>query len=104
MITQEQLNTITDVDVAFSTTKLLPEMKNIPEEFKHNGTKWNKLFSTWFFSGLKELKVTPKKGIDSNSAIKCIKAHMGSFAPSHQHKEAGVAFMMSQLFEDAEWS
>ena len=99
----DQLDQITDAEVAFSTTKFLPPYSQIPEEFKRGNTKWNRLFSAWFFGGLKELRVAPKDGVDRQKALRCIRAHMGSFEPKHEHKEAGVAYMMSMLFDDAEW-
>lgn len=99
----EQLDEITDTDVAFSTTKFLPPYELIPDEFKFGRTKWNRLFSDWFFNGLKALSVSPKEGIDPQKAMRCIRAHMGSFSPKHEHKKAGVAYMMSMLFNDAEW-
>lgn len=96
---------ISDVEVVFGTTKLLAKRADIPEEFTFMGhSKWNKLFSDMFYCGLKELNITPKEGIDVNAALKCIKAHMGSFEPKHENKEIGVAYMMSILFEDATWT
>jgi hypothetical protein len=100
----EQLDQISDIDVAFSTKKFLPEYAVIPDDFKKGNTVWNRLFKKWFYGGLKELSLTPKDGIDTKKAVKLIRAHMGSFEPKHEHKEAGVAYMMSMLFDDAKWS
>ena len=95
---------ISDAEMAFGTTKLLPKSSEIPEGFDFMGeSKWNKLFGDMFFVGLESLDVVAKEGIDTNAALKCIKAHMGSWEPKHQDKEAGVAYMMSVLFEDATW-
>jgi hypothetical protein len=95
---------ITDLDVAFGTVKGLPDMAAIPAEFRRfGGTKWNKLVSDWFFSGLKSLKLATNEGVDKSAALNHIRALMASFEPSHEHKEAGVAYLMSQYFADAEW-
>lgn len=99
----DQLDQITDAELAFATEKFLPPMEAIPKEFVDGNTKWNQLFTAWFFNGLQSLKVVPKAGIDSGKAIRCISAHMKSWGPKHEHKTAGVAYMMSMLFEDAEW-
>lgn len=100
----EQLDQITMSELLFSTTRLLPPYPVIPERFKFGNTKWNRLFSDWFYSGVSDLNLVPKAGVDVNKALRVIKAHMISFEPSHGHKEAGVAYMMSLLFEDATWA
>jgi hypothetical protein len=96
---------ISDNDVAFGTTKLLPKPAEVPEDMSFlSDSKWNNLFKDLFFCGLSELSITPKEGIDTDMALKCIKAHMSSWEPKHEEKEAGVAYMMSILFEDASWT
>ena len=82
--------------------KLLPKWDTIPDEFRRNrGTKWNEIQSRWFYRGLpKETQFIPKEGIDVNIAIRHLKAIQGSFEPKHEHKEAGVAWLMSLWFED----
>jgi hypothetical protein len=100
---------VSSLDMAFGckALEMMPAMKEIPKEFKEfkdfNQSKWNKLFNDWFFGGLASLKITPKKGVDKNKALAHIKTIMGSFDPSHEHKEAGVAYLMSEWFEDATW-
>ena len=104
MISQKDLETINDIEVQFGTTKLLPPMDQIPEEFVKETTKWNKLFNDWFFGGVDDIQFAIKDGIDPELALKCIQAHMVSWEPKHEHKTAGVSYMMSLLFEDVEWS
>lgn len=96
---------ISDVELAFpaKVKHLMPDMKDIPEEFKQfcgRGTKWNQLFSDWFYSGLSKLDLVPKDGIDKNLALRHIRAVMGSFEPKHEHKEAAVAYLLSLWFTD----
>jgi hypothetical protein len=95
---------ITDPEMIFGTIKHLPPMKEIPEEFKNpnNPNKWNDLVSTWFFCGLKNCVYKPKEGVDTAKAMKALKAIMASWAPQHEHKEAGVAYLMSEWFDDIE--
>lgn len=100
----EQLDQITMSELLFSTSRFLPPYAAIPDPYKFGNTKWNRLFSDWFYSGVADLHLIPKGGVDVNKALRVIKAHMISFEPSHGHKEAGVAYMMSLLFEDATWS
>jgi hypothetical protein len=106
MIDIKNIPEVTDVNIAFAgVDKYLPEWKEIPEEFKkHSGTMWNKLFSDWFFCGLEELKLNVKEGVDNKKSIRLIMALMRSFSSSHEHKEAGVAYLMSLFYkEDSTW-
>ena len=88
------------VDVAFGNIDHLPLMKDIPKEFIHGNTKWNKVQRDWFFKGITTDKLIPKEGVDLNKAVKALAAIQCSFAPSHEHKEAGVAYLMSEWFID----
>lgn len=92
---------VTQVDLAFGNTKHLPAMKDIPEEFRRGSTKWNHITSRWFFSGLpKETEFKPKPGVDANKALRAVGAILVSFEPKHEHKDAGVSFLLSEWFED----
>lgn len=87
---------------AFGTTRFLPDYKDVPEEFRNpnSQTKWNKLFSKWFYTGAKDVVFIPKEGVDMRRALHALGALMRSWEPKHEHKEAGVAYLMSQWFED----
>lgn len=94
-----------DVDDVFlvfpaSVRHMMPEYKDIPDEFKRGRTKWNELVGTWFFRGLKNVKYKPKEGIDQRKALRHIQAIMGSYEPKHEHKEAAVAYLLNQWYED----
>lgn len=95
---------LTDIDIAFpaSVKHLMPDYKDIPTEFKswNNPTKWNKFVSTWFALGVKNVKYKPKVGVDQTKALRHVKAIMGSWEPKHEHKEAAVAYLLSQWFDD----
>jgi hypothetical protein len=92
---------VTKLDVAFGgeMAYLLPPYAQIPNEFKeHNGNQWTKWQSDWFFNGLKQLPVA-KPGIDALAAMRHLGAIQGSWAPKHEHKSAGVAYLASLWFE-----
>lgn len=98
---------LTDVDVAFAANALdwMPPMEDIPDEFKSfpGGTVWNEIGRTWFYHGLpKEVEFFPKEGVDAKKAFRAVQATLGSFASKHEHKEACVAFMLSEWFDRIE--
>ena len=101
-----EIQEVNGLDIAFGTKamSLMPPYKDIPKEYKDGQTKWNKLFNDWFFGGLSTLDLAPKEGVDKLKALSHIKAIMTSFEPQHEHKEAGVAYLMSEWFEDAQWT
>lgn len=83
---------------------LLPSRDEIPEEFwRWKGTRWNRVVSDWFFSGLRGAKWTPRDGIDEQAALRHIRAVLASWEPKHEHKEAGVAYLLSLWFNDVEY-
>jgi hypothetical protein len=98
----EQPTHVSDIDMAFpaNVSKLLPAMKDIPDEFKRSGNKWCRVVSHWFFCGLPNAKWQPKAGINQNTALRHVQTCLGSFAPQHEHKEAGCAYLLSLWFED----
>lgn len=101
-----EIQPVDDVDLAFGgkMEKLLPAYDVIPKEFKDGHTKWNKFFGDWFYQGLPEMNVTPKDGVDKVKALRHLKAIMGAWQPKHEHKEAGVAYLMSCWFEDVTYT
>ena len=80
---------------------LLPKYEEIPDEFKMMNNKWVNLFSQWFFNGLpKGTQFIQKPGIDQVKALRHIRTIMASYAPKHEHKTAGVAYLLSCWFDD----
>jgi hypothetical protein len=90
---------ISGLDLAFGTTAHLPKYDEIPEEFKKRNNPFVKIQQKWFFSGLDGGEIEAKKGVDRKLALKALAAIQKSFEPSHEHKEAGVAFLMSEWFD-----
>jgi hypothetical protein len=93
---------ITDVDLAFTAAVdgLLPRWADIPEDFKRGRNKWCRFVSDWFYQGVALSRLVPRDGVDSKMALRHCKAIMGSFEPKHEHKEAGVAYLLSLWFDD----
>lgn len=88
---------VSDAQVAFPANleRLLPPMNEIPEELRYrSGTAWNRIVGRWFFTGLRGRFVW-KEGIDGEAAMRHLRACMGSWEPKHEHKEAGVAYLLS---------
>lgn len=92
---------VSDLDLAFGgrVDQLMPAYKDLPEEFRSERDPFSRLVSKWFFEGIRKDALTPKAGVDAAAAWRHMKAIMGSFDPSHEHKTAGVAWLMSQWFE-----
>ena len=100
---------VTPVDMAFGPKNLkeyLPAMSEMPEDFQRErgeAKKWVTIVDDWFFSGIHNLVATPKVGIDQNVALRHLKTIMSSYEPSHEHKTAGVAWLMSLWFDVFEY-
>lgn len=92
---------VTDVEMAFpaEVTQLMPEYKEIPDEFKRQSNSWVKLQQEWFFEGLPGAKFFQKEGINPSAALRHLKCIQGSFQPKHEHKEAAVAYLLSRWFD-----
>lgn len=95
---------ITDVELAFPTAVKgkLPDYSEVPEEFKKNDNPWVKLFEKMFYEGLQDPKFYGKDGINPEKAYRHIRYVMGSWEPKHEHKTAGVAYLMSLWFQKVE--
>lgn len=99
-ITEQDIKSITDIDEVFSTTKFLPPIEQIPIEFikGNNYTQFVKnLFHGTELSGG---TITFKFDIEPEQAKRFIISHLSSFEPKHNHKIAGVGyllFLMSDL-------
>lgn len=79
----------------------LPPRDLIPKEFDNWGNKWNRTASSWFHKGLPEgTKFIPKEGVDTEKALTHLATVLRSFEPKHEHKLAGVGWLMSLWFED----
>jgi len=91
---------VSDLDVSFGgrAMKILPPMGKIPAKFKNFNNVWCRWVENWFYSGLKELPKA-KEGVDLNLALLNIKACLGDFEPSQEHKIYGAGYLASLWFE-----
>ncbi len=101
---------ISALDVAFGNIGHLPKMKDLPEEFQRERSPFCKSVQTWFFDGataspngitIGDKSYTAKEGVDAQKALAAIRAALGSFEPSHEHKIAGCGFLLSEWFDPA---
>ena len=90
---------VSDVDKAFGgkAMEILPRYEDIPAEFKRNEGIWQKWQNEWFFNRLKHYPIA-KEGIDLHKAMGNLACVQRSFAPKHEHKQAGIAYLASLWF------
>jgi hypothetical protein len=87
---------IDDVTAAFPGRiigTLLPLWADIPAEFKSRSNEFAQFAHEWFFDGIEGIAFNPD--IDTQTAGRHLQACLCSYEPKHQHKIAGVAYMMS---------
>lgn len=102
-LTREMLASITDVEMAFGTEKLLPPWAEIGQSFK-DGNLYTRLAEALHFgSPLPDAEIVFKEGFKEEGVAqdlnRCVRAHLTSFGPKHQHKVAGVGWLISQVCE-----
>jgi hypothetical protein len=97
-ITAADLDAITDLDLAFGTTRHLPSWEEIPEEFKTSSNAYVRVVSA-IFNGdqMPDMEIQLAPGVQAALLQRFIRAHLISFEPKHEHKIAGVAYLLSQL-------
>ncbi len=80
----------------------LPPIDEVPDEFQHGQTKWEKFVSTMFYMGWDGVNPTlvKREGVDAEAGFLQVRTVLGSFEPKHEHKEAGAAYLLSLFFED----
>lgn len=96
-----EVQEVTDLDLVFpgSIGHLMPKMHEIPKDFFGMHNEWNRIASHWFFKGIHGVEFKPKLGVDTGKALRHLSVILRSFEPPHEHKEAAVAYLMSEWFE-----
>ncbi len=95
-LTPADLASVTDPEAAFSTERLLPSWEDIPEEFRR-GNLYTKLAEAIFYGWeLPVCEIEMKEGFEPQELNRAVRAHLQSFGPKHEHKIAGVGFMIAQ--------
>jgi hypothetical protein len=95
-------------DLLFGPADVAPLMipyDEVPKEHKgFNSKTWgHRLFCDWFYSGVDNLILLPKEGIDPEQATGHICSIMRSWQPKHEHKEACCAYLFELWFENGTW-
>ncbi len=94
-LTPEQIASITDVECAFSTERLLPSPEQIPKEF-YSGNDYTRLVEAIFYGlSMPDSRIELKEGVEPDAFNRCIRAHLSSWGPRHEDKIAGVGYMVS---------
>lgn len=92
---------VSDAMLAFpaDVLEMMPAYEDIPKRFKSSSDPFVRVQRDWFFSGLPNgFPLKPVDGVDLNEAIRHLSVIQGSFQPKHEHKQAGVAYLMSLWF------
>lgn len=96
-------------DVVFGLTgtiidTYMPKWTDLPEDFRRErgaAKKWTNIVDDLFFHGAKDIRCTVKDPtIEQRDIIKHIAMLLQSFEPSHEHKTAGVAYLLSLWCDD----
>jgi hypothetical protein len=100
-ITRADLASITDVEMAFSADRLLSAWDDIPNEFKRSNIYTQVADALFDNSILPAAEMTFLDGFDDEQAPahlnRCVRAHLQSYGPTHEHKIAGVGYMISKV-------
>lgn len=95
VLTPEQAASITDVEMAFSTDRLLPPWDEIPNEFRR-GNQYTRLAEAIFYgTAMPDNDIALKPGFTADALNRTVRAHLTSFGPKHEHKIAGVGYLIS---------
>ena len=98
-LTPQQAESITDVEIAFSTERLLPRWEDVPEAFRR-GNAYTQLVEKIFYGQpLPDWEMHEKAGFNDTHIRRVVRAHLGSFGPKHEHKIAGVGLMLACMCE-----
>ena len=100
-ITPEQAASVTQVEQAFGTTRLLSSFDELPLAFQQGtgeAAVYHQLIDALFYGRpLPDGDIEMHPWVTPEMLRNCTLAHLRSFQPKHEHKIAGVAYMVSQL-------
>lgn len=99
----EQPKMIPDVVRAFPASvvgSLLPEADKIPKEFWSSQNDWHQFADRLFFHGWPtDMEIYSRPDVDGQIAIEHVGTVLRSYQPKHEHKMAGVAWLLSRWFK-----
>ena len=91
---------VSDLDCAFPTRwrELLPPMNDLTHDERQARGPFCDALSSLFFSGgkLSDHGIAPKPGVDMVKVMRYIRATLGDFGPSHEHKIGGIAHALAK--------
>lgn len=91
---------VDDLDCAFPTRwrELLPKWEDLTSDEKNMRGPFCQALSSLFFKGgkLSDHGITFKAGIDGTQVMRYIRATLGDFGPSHEHKIGGIAHRLAE--------
>lgn len=96
-ITAQSLLAIDEMDLLFGTDKLLPLVEDIPEDFIRGNVYTSAVENLFSESFPPHLKLQYREGFDPKLAARAVQAHLQSWSPKHQHKIAGVGYLLSLM-------
>lgn len=99
---------ISQVDQAFPTSvrRHLPPFDSLPAEYQNwmrTDLPSFKLVSDIMFNGIVHGEWTPKPGVNAEKAYRHVMYCLRSWEPKHEHKVAGVAWLIDQWFAKVEY-
>ena len=98
MITPEQAASISDVELAFSTDRFLSDWDDIPEEFKSSNSLYVRVAEALAIGmPMPDCNIRIHDGFSPDLVNRVARAHAQSFAHKHEHKIAGVGYLISQM-------
>lgn len=102
----DQPHPVTAVQMAFpaNVSDLMPAWDTIPPEFQHPNGKgdarpWIDFQAAWFYRGTSKNALVPRDDVDPDAAWDHLIVIQGSYEPSHEHKQAAVAWLASRWFK-----
>lgn len=97
-ISISDLQSITTLDASFGTTKYLPAREDIPKEFESSRNPYVRVINAIFHGEkMPDMSINLAPGVQIPLLQRFIRAHLASFEPKHEHKIAGVAYLLSRL-------
>lgn len=95
-VTPEDMGSIQDVEMAFSTDRLLPAWEDIPQEFR-DGNQYTRMAEALMYGWpLPDGTIEMQEGFTPEMLNRAVRSHLQSYGPKHEHKVAGVGYMMSR--------
>lgn len=105
MATIEQPPEVNDADTIFPTRfyQLCPAWDQLTEDEKKGRGYLCEGLARLFFEGgtLESVGIKVRDGVDKARVLRFIRATLGDWSPSHEHKIGGIAHMLAKWCEPA---